>query len=48
MGIRGDEGDGCRVAGASVIPTIPHHLPISLLYNYIKMEILPRKQNSDG
>ena len=30
MEIRGDEGDGCKVVGGSVIPFIPPHLPISL------------------
>ena len=35
MGIRGDEGDGCRVVDGSVIPTIPLHLPISFSYIYI-------------
>jgi hypothetical protein len=29
MGIRGDEGDACRVVDISAISTIPPHLPIS-------------------
>jgi hypothetical protein len=41
MGIRGDEGDGYRVVGGSVIPaisTIPPHLPIPFCCIYIKMK----------
>ena len=38
MGIRGDEGDGCRGIDGSVIPTIPLHLPISFSYICIKMK----------
>jgi hypothetical protein len=30
MGMRGDEGDGCRVVDGLVISNIPPHLPISL------------------
>ena len=38
MGISGDEGDACRGVDGSVISTIPHHLPISFSYIYIKMK----------
>ena len=38
MGIRGDEGDSCRVLDISAISTIPHHLPISFSCTYIKMQ----------
>jgi hypothetical protein len=38
MGIRGDEGDACRVVDISPTSTIPHHLPISFSYIYIKMK----------
>jgi len=44
MGIEGDEGDGCRVVGGSVIPSTPRHLPISFSYISINARArLPRE-----